>query len=686
MLVLNTCTNDARVLRSARSLAERGAVVRVFALGNRHHPEGVVMVDGVEVQRLEVRSWLLRILGVLRLVYLVVRGTPAGSTGGGGSTAYPRWLRYALVPFLPLLLLIRTVTRPRRPSGTLALFGRVVSVRWAMRRCWARHQADVRRRRSIRRWRTRRWARTRGRRVSRALQEVLPAAFAGPTSPPGLRRRHRAGTRRFGLDLLVYRWRRRRHLTRLRWQARTGRLQAWWTALLAPRRARRDRARLDRVARHAAALRRHRIGRLQAARRGRRNAVLRAAARARRHRQLRRSAFLARTAVVRRARRILRSGYLRVHHGLRWALLPVHRPSMILAFWKSASAAMLDWEPDVIHAHDLNTMPAARRTADALDVPVVYDSHELWRHRNRHGQLRPLGRLADAVMERRLAPRADAVITVSPSIARWLEDRYRLRGPVHVVRNTPTSERREPMRGIIERRPGERVVVYSGRFTSGRGLEDMVRALSVLPPHVVLAGLGYGDAEYVEALTRLARRLGVSRRFRLYEPVAAEDVPAVLATADLALVAIEPTCLSYRYALPNKLFEAIHAGIPVVATDLPDIAEIVTDYELGRQFVPGRWRDLAAAVAEILENPAAARSTSRRAAQELCWEVEVERLMAVYDDLGFHLTDTSAGSADWQGDWDDEEARRLFEVPHPRDEDEDGWLLELIGGSTRAHG
>ncbi len=417
----------------------------------------------------------------------------------------------------------------------------------------------------------------------------------------------------------------------------------------------------------AAARRRRKIRRLRAARQARRNAVLRAAARSRRRRQQRRRVVLARSAVIRRARADLRWGYIRVHRSLRWALLPVHRPSMMLAFWKSASAAMLDWAPDVIHAHDLNTMPAARRAADVLDVPVVYDSHELWRHRNRHGQLRPLGRLADAVMERRLAPHAGAVITVSPSIARWLERTYRLRGPVHVVRNTPTSKHREPMHGIIERRQGEQIVVYSGRFTSGRGLEDMVRALAVLPPHVVLAGLGYGDPEYVEGLERLARRLGVSGRFRLYEPVAAEDVPAVLATADVALVAIEPTCLSYRYSLPNKLFEAIHAGIPVVATDLPDIAEVMTRYRLGRLFSPGCWRDLATAVSEILENPPAARSTSRRAAQELCWEVEAVRLLAVYQGLGFLLAGVSGGSDDRQDDWDIDEARQLLEMPRPEE-------------------
>ena len=315
------------------------------------------------------------------------------------------------------------------------------------------------------------------------------------------------------------------------------------------------------------------------------------------------------------------------------------------AFWGAATAAVEAWGPDVIHAHDLNTLPAGRRAADALNVPLIYDSHELWRHRNRHGQWRPVGRLVDAWMERRLAPSANAVITVSPSIGKWLERRYRLRRPVHIVRNTPLRQVREPMTGILGRRPGEKVVVYSGRFTSGRGLEDMVKALASLPDNVVLSAVGYGDEDYVESLLRLADRSGVRDRVRLVGPVAPADVPAAIADGDVALIAIAPTCLSYRYALPNKLFEAVQAGLPVVASDLPDLGEVVAEYGLGRRFRPGDPRELAAAVREVLADPGAARSSSRRAADDLCWENEVERLLSCYAELGFALVPREDRSA-----------------------------------------
>jgi glycosyltransferase involved in cell wall biosynthesis len=476
MVVLNPCHNDARVLRSARALAAAGADVRVFALGNSRYPAGVVDVDGVEVERLVVRSVLHRVLAGVRTVYLWVRGTPAR---------------------------LRARHRPGRGLG------------------------------------------------------ATPATAPAPAAP-----------------------------------------------------------------------------RPQRLRRVRRTKAARAAARARLRR---RRARLARSRVAQAHRRGLRRTYLLLHHGLRRALLPLHRPSTIAAFWTASTEAVLAWEPDVVHAHDLNTLPAARRIADARGIPVVYDSHELWRHRNRSGRLRPISRLSDLVIERRLAPTVDAVITVSPSIAAWLERTYWLRGPVRVVRNTPERSTGAPVRGGLGRRPGEQVVAYSGRFTTGRGLEDMVRALQLLPPHVVLAAVGYGDEEYVATLRTLAERCGVSRRVRLLDPVAPQEVAGVVAGADLALVAIEPTCLSYRYSLPNKLFEAVQAGVPVVASRLPDITAVVERYRLGSQFEPGDHEALARAVQEVLAGAAPSAEDLARAADELCWEREQHELVACYRGLGIPL-------------------------------------------------
>jgi glycosyltransferase involved in cell wall biosynthesis len=96
------------------------------------------------------------------------------------------------------------------------------------------------------------------------------------------------------------------------------------------------------------------------------------------------------------------------------------------------------------------------------------------------------------------------------------------------------------------------------------------------------------------------------------------------------VVFVRPICLSYRYSLPNKLFESIHAGLPIVAADLPDTAEIVRRYGVGEVFDAGTPQDLAAAIQQVLADPAAYRRAARAAAAELTWEHEAEELVGLY--------------------------------------------------------
>lgn len=361
------------------------------------------------------------------------------------------------------------------------------------------------------------------------------------------------------------------------------------------------------------------------------------------YRKLGRHAWLWTRRAWRLVRRGLRRLYLWGYRAARRLLLPLHRPSVIRQFWVRAGEAAAGWGPDVVHAHDLNTLPAALRAAGER-TRVVYDSHELWRKRNRHGQLRPLGRTVDWWLERRLIGRADLVITVSPGISDWLAREYRLRPPL-VLRNLP--EAWEPtvsglsvreLAGLDEDR---RLLLYTGRITSGRGLGPAIRSLAMLPEDIHLVLLGYGDFLYIEELVRSGEREGVADRLHVIGPVAHQEVPSAASSADVALVYIEPTNLSYRLSLPNKLFEAIQGRVPVVATDLPEIRGVVLEYGIGELFSPGDPRGLAVAVERVLAARAVYGEGLERAARELVWEREAKRLVESYRGLVGGRAETS---------------------------------------------
>jgi glycosyltransferase involved in cell wall biosynthesis len=385
-------------------------------------------------------------------------------------------------------------------------------------------------------------------------------------------------------------------------------------------------------------LRIHGVRRVRPLRRRGRLLRLRVARRVRRARAwLRRR----RDGVRRLRRRLARRLYLRIHRLLRKRLMVLHRPSVFVQFWKAAGAAAAEWGPDVVHAHDLNALPAAFGAVEGSSsrVPIVYDSHELWRHRNRVTRFHPVGKVFDALQERRLIGRCDLVITVSPLIWQWLGRRYRLpedRGVI--VRNVPW--RSEPAEGATVRELAglrdERILLYTGRVTSGRGLEEAVDALKDLPADLVLVMLGYGDPDFMDMLWARADAHGVRERVRLVPPVASEQVAAVAASADLALVAIQPLCLSYEYALPNKLFEAIQARVPVVATGLPEIAAVVRRYGLGELFSPGDARGFRDAVHTMLRDLDRYRAGVRAAAADLVWENESVILLQAYERMLEH--------------------------------------------------
>jgi glycosyltransferase involved in cell wall biosynthesis len=568
MFVMNPCHNDARVRKEAASLGAAGYDVRVFALANSQWPAGVALDAGFLIHRLAVVSRYQRAIAWLARKY------NRGPSGLARDSRGRRNVGFSV----------------RRP--TQVALAPAVLVWWLVA-----HAATQ----------VARMAAGTSRQTVRAVQASAPRLGLGQL------RQQRAflllkpfGSFARPIFLLIRRTRRA-------------------IVIIVRRMRRATRVKLHRIRAVGRGVRQS--GRRRARRR-------RATLRRTRQRSLaRRRRVLMR--VRRLRRRVRRRVYLWLSRFIRRRLLILHRPSVFSEFWRASADAAADWNPDVLHAHDLNALPAAFRTRRLCEraLPVVYDSHELWRHRNRVTGFHPVGRLFDAIQERRLIRHCDVVITVSAGISRWLQETYRLPSSrVEVVRNVPWKQ--HPASGPSLRELAglgrERILLYTGRITSGRGLEEAIASLPHLPSELVLVMLGYGDSDYLHGLRQRAEALGVERRLHVVPPVDSEQVPAVAASADLALVAIQPLCLSYRLALPNKLFEAIQAGLPVVATDLPEIAAVVRSFELGELYSPGDAEGFRDAVMRLLENPVRYRVGAAQAAGELCWENEIAVLLKAY--------------------------------------------------------
>lgn len=307
----------------------------------------------------------------------------------------------------------------------------------------------------------------------------------------------------------------------------------------------------------------------------------------------------------------------------------------IVRYWLEAIQAAKRFRPDVVHANDANTLPPALALRLLCRSRIVYDSHELWTRRNvlRRRWLAPH---VEALIERVGVRRAHAVITVSDSIAAWMQEQFRLRRKPVVVRNIPRRQGPLPtpgqgrLRELAGLDPEQQVIVYCGGLAPGRGLEETIEALAQLPERMHLVLLGWGAPGYVASLLQQAREQQVAERVHIVPPVPSVEVPITMADADAAVVFVRPVCLSYRYALPNKLFESIHAGLPIVAGDLPDIAAVVRGTGAGELFAVEDPLALAAAVRTVIADPAPYRDAARRAARELDWRHEAAALVQVH--------------------------------------------------------
>ena len=308
---------------------------------------------------------------------------------------------------------------------------------------------------------------------------------------------------------------------------------------------------------------------------------------------------------------------------------------------------------DVWHVHDFPALSAIVPRL-AAGTTVVYDSHEVFLESGTAVRLPGPIRAWLRRQEIRLAGRAAALITVNDACAEALAF---LRAPrTVVVHNYPPIPPDGPapdpglLRGAAGIPAGAPVVISHGAITVQRGLEQLVDAVTqprLEDVHLVFLGFGDLGPDLIER----AAGLGIDGRVHVLPAVAPDALIALVGGADVAAMPIQPTTLNHVLSTPNKLFESLAAGVPVVASDFPGMARIVLDAPegpLGAVCDPADVASIAAAIDGLLrQSPAdrdARRMRCRAAARDrMSWPHAAARLTALYDDLAAGLGRVVAG-------------------------------------------
>lgn len=315
-------------------------------------------------------------------------------------------------------------------------------------------------------------------------------------------------------------------------------------------------------------------------------------------------------------------------------LRPVPKPHgrrerFLFTTWHVLRAA-LDEDADVYHFHDPELLPVGF-LLKARGKRVVYDVHEdvprqILTKRWIPGLLRRLAGLAISAAETAASASFDGLVTATPAIARRFPGKKTI-----TANNFPfRQELAAPPGGAYpERGP---LLLYSGSLSTIRGLSEMLDAMALLPPRLearlAVAGL-FSPAD----LLAEAERHPAWGRVDFYGWVSRDGLRDLSAAARLGLVLFHPVP-NHLESQPNKLFEYMAAGIPVVASDFPLWRELVGRSGCGILVDPLDVKAIAAAITYLLDHPDEAMAMGQRGQEAVQttfnWESEAGKLLDFY--------------------------------------------------------
>jgi len=308
----------------------------------------------------------------------------------------------------------------------------------------------------------------------------------------------------------------------------------------------------------------------------------------------------------------------------------------MLRYYRASKKILRIHRPMFVHCHDYDTLLLGMYAKKVCGAKVIYDNHEFIQDIRYLHRYPWLLRMSIAKYEMHCVKRIDGFICVSQGIAAWYSDRTSVK-PI-VVRNIPIRRGSEQemsdtsIEQMLSRscRSGKKLLLYMGNnLMRGRGLDLIIKLLNALGEPWELHVFGdYQERAKRDLETRfmaddLADRIHINNRLPL------SVILGLGKYFEFGLSLIEPIYYSYKYALPNKLFEYIHMGIPVISTDIPEQAALIKQYNVGVIIYNG---EVETAVREI-RCSAYSEKNFQNAKRNLSWESEKMKLINLYDQI-----------------------------------------------------
>jgi glycosyltransferase involved in cell wall biosynthesis len=283
-----------------------------------------------------------------------------------------------------------------------------------------------------------------------------------------------------------------------------------------------------------------------------------------------------------------------------------------------------------VNCHNLAALPIGMLFKLFSGSKVVYDTHELETERCGWGKGR---KICAKILERFLIYKTDLVVVVSESICQWYKEKYKLNN-ICTVLNIPRSIGIEPTepRNILKEKfnlkDDDILFIYQGALGESRGIEILLKAFSKADRKKHIVFMGYGELE-----DTIKKHESLFSNIHFQSAVKPEEINTYARSADIGISLIENTCLSYFYSMPNKLFEYILSGLPVVVSNFPDMGRFVDENKCGWKVLPVE-KSVTECIERITKDDIKEkRNNILKCKNNFGWQREEQKLLNAYRDL-----------------------------------------------------
>ena len=285
---------------------------------------------------------------------------------------------------------------------------------------------------------------------------------------------------------------------------------------------------------------------------------------------------------------------------------------------------LLFCKTDIFLSNDLDSLLANYLASKFRKKRLIYDSHELFTEVPELIE-KPTIQKFWLKIEKLILPKLKVAYTVCDSVAEYYYKKYGLQ--MKVVRNVPKQFEYEKIDLVKDKK----IIIYQGSVNLARGLEEVISAMKFLK-NTELWIVGSGDI--IDDLKKLVGELQLENKVVFYGRVKLEDVAEYTKKADLGLSLEKNVGLNYYYSLPNKIFDYIHAEIPILCSDFPEMRKIIKKYKVGALLKSRNPFEIAQQIEEIFldkEKYQEWKNNTGEAKKELSWENEEKILLEMFN-------------------------------------------------------